>query len=141
MRDVLGAAHAGGRYSFTGQDFLNEGADVLLALGTRVIKVWFVLDPSGPYPWNPDGLPPAGDLVELAGRPMYRRLFEKPFTTYFLVVPPVTGHSQFLDGMTAAETAAERAAFEALARHLLQTYAGTGKTFVLQNWEGDHLLR
>jgi hypothetical protein len=141
VREVLGASHAAGRYNFTGEDFLNEGADVLLSLGSRVIKVWFVLDPSVPYPFNDDDLPPAEDLVELARRPIYQELFAKPFTTYFLVIPPVTGSPQFLDGMTAKERDDERAQFEALARHLLTTYARTGKTFVLQNWEGDHLLR
>jgi hypothetical protein len=141
VREVLGAAHAAGRYNFTKEDFLNEGADVLLTLGTRVIKVWFVLDPSVPYPFNHDRLPVAKNLVALARRPVYQELFAKPFTTYFLVIPPVTGSPQFLDGMSAQEVTAERNAIEALARHLLTTYAGSGKTFVLQNWEGDHLLR
>src|SRR5580693_109601 len=40
VRDVLGVTHVAGRYNFTGEDFLGEGADQLLALGTRVIKVW-----------------------------------------------------------------------------------------------------
>jgi hypothetical protein len=30
-----------GKYHLTDQDFLNEGADQILALGVRVIKVWF----------------------------------------------------------------------------------------------------
>ncbi|HVR96764.1 MAG TPA: hypothetical protein VMW27_09130, partial [Thermoanaerobaculia bacterium] len=50
VRDVLGVTHAAGRYSLTEQDFLNEGADRLLELGTRVIKVWFRLDAQQAYP-------------------------------------------------------------------------------------------
>ena len=86
VRDVLGSAHVGGRYNFSGQDFLNEGADRLLELGTRVIKVWFQLDASRAYPFNSDWGPPAADLAELARKSYYRSLFEKPFSTYFLVV-------------------------------------------------------
>lgn len=140
IRDILGATHAAGRYGFGGQDFLNEGADRLLELGTRVIKVWFRLDAGASYPWNSDW-PAAADLAELARTPYYRDLFAKPFTTYFLVVVPAGGGTPFLDGMTAAEIRAESDHLYVLARHLLTEYAGSGKTFVLQNWEGDHLLR
>ena len=53
-RDVLGVAHTAGRYNFTDKDYLNEGADELLALGTRVIKVWFGADAATYYPFNSD---------------------------------------------------------------------------------------
>jgi hypothetical protein len=143
MRDVLGSAHVGGRYSFTDQDFLNEGADQLLELGTRVIKVWFQLDASRAYPHHSDWGEPAADLAELARKPYYRRLFAKPFSTFILVISSFSplGTSQWLDGMTPEEVQGEREHVYKLARHLLITYAGTGKTFILQNWEGDHLLR
>lgn len=138
MRDVVGATHAAGKYSFTGEDFLNEGADRLLELGTRVVKVWFQLDAARPYPFHSEWGGPASDLAELARKPYYRELFAKPFTTYILVVP----HSvTFTDGMTPEEAAAEREAVYGLARYLLEEYAGSGKTFVIQNWEGDHLFR
>ena len=143
MRDVLGSAHVGGRYNFTDEDFLNEGADRLLELGTRVIKVWFQLDASRAYPFNSDWGEPAADLAELARKPYYRRLFDKPFSTFILVISSYAplGTSQWLDGMTPEEMDGEREHVYKLARHLLTTYAGSGKTFVLQNWEGDHLLR
>ncbi|HYN20139.1 MAG TPA: hypothetical protein VE078_04205 [Thermoanaerobaculia bacterium] len=142
VRDILGAAHAAGKYNFSeDQDFLNEGADRLLELGTRVIKVWLQPDAERVYPFNSDWEPPTTDVVELAQRTYYRQLFDKPFTTFFLVVPPVTVSSQFLDGMTAEESDAERDMAYRLAKLLLQRYTGSGKTFVIQNWEGDHLLR
>jgi hypothetical protein len=138
VQDILGVAHVGGKYSFTEEDFLNEGADRLLELGTRVIKVWFQLDAARPYPFHSDWGSPATDLVDLSEKPYYRQLFAKPFTTFLLVVPHgVT----FTDGMTPEEVDAERDRIYKLARHLLERYAGSGKTFVIQNWEGDHLLR
>ena len=141
VRDVFGAAHAGGLYNFTPEDYLDEGGDQLLVFGTRVIKVWLTNDVATLYPFNSDWTPPAANVVELAQKPYFQTLFAKPFTTYLLVVKPVTGSPQFLSGMTAADVAAESGQMHDLASYLLTTYAGTGKTFVLQNWEGDHLLR
>lgn len=141
VRDVLGSSHAGGLYNFTPEDYLDEGADQLLDFGTRVIKVWLTNDVATLYPFNSNWSPPAANVVELAQKPYFQQLFAKPFTTYLLVVKPVTDSPQFLAGMTAADVAAESGQMHDLASYLLTTYAGTGKTFVLQNWEGDHLLR
>ena len=44
LRDVLGVSHAGGKYNFSDEDYLNEGAGQILDLGSRVIKVF--VDPS-----------------------------------------------------------------------------------------------
>lgn len=140
-RDVLGSTHAAGKYNFTGEDFLNEGADRLLALGTRVIKVWFDPNATPLYPFNSEwGAPPAS-LADLARHPYYRELFAKPFSTIILVVARRVPINEFVDGMTREEIEVERQQTYDLAGYLLATYAGTGKTFVLQNWEGDHLLR
>ena len=46
---VFGVVHSNGKYYLTSEDFLNEGADQVLATGTKVIKLQ--LSPS-PYPWN-----------------------------------------------------------------------------------------
>lgn len=140
-RDILGVAHAAGRYNFTGLDYLNEGADRLLELGTRVIKVFMVPEMiQSFYSFNSDWSPAPADVVDLVQRPYFQELFAKPFSTFILVVIPVTGSSQFLDGLTREEAAAEQDQMYRLTKHLLTAYAGTGKTFILQNWEGDHLL-
>jgi hypothetical protein len=141
LRDTIGVAHAGGKYGFTEEDYLNEGADRLLELGTRVIKVWFQRDAAELYPFHSEWGEPADDYVELAQKPYYKRLFGKPFSTYILVVPPVRAGTPFLDGLSDDEREAEEEGFYELTRYLLERYAHTGKTFVLQNWEGDHLLR
>ena len=141
-RDVLGVAHAAGRYNFTDEDFLNEGADRVLELGSRVIKVFLVpASIQDLYPFNSDWSPLPTDVVELAQRPYFQELFAKPFSTILLEITPVTVSPQFLDGLTPGEAAAERDQMYRLARYLLTTYANSGKTFILQNWEGDHLLR
>jgi hypothetical protein len=140
-RDVLGATHADGKYNFTGEDFLNEGADQLLELGTRVIKVWFDPNATPLYPFNSKWGKPPENLVDLARHPYYQELFAKPFSTFILVVARRVPINNFIDGMTRKEIEEEREQTYDLVHYLLTTYAGTGKTFVLQNWEGDHLLR
>ncbi len=138
-RDVIGSSHIAGRYSFTQQDYLNEGADQLLTLGTRVIKVWLSFEPRKHYPFHSHWGPPAHTLVQSAASPYFRALFAKPFTTFILIVN--TGSSSIDDGFTAEDIVEERSRMYELASYLLRTYAGSGKTFVLQNWEGDHVLR
>lgn len=140
-RDVIGVAHAAGRYNFTGEDYLNEGAGRILELGSRVIKVFLAPDHiQDTYPFNSDWNPSPADVLELVQRPYVQELFAKPFSTFILVVQPVTGAPQFLDGLTADEAAAERDQMYRLTKYLLTTYANSGKTFILQNWEGDHLI-
>jgi hypothetical protein len=141
-RDVIGVSHAAGRYNFTDNDYLNEGADRILELGSRVIKVFAVpANIETLYRYNSDWSPVPTDVVELVQRPYFQELLAKPFSTIILVIPAVTGNSQFLDGMTPEEVDAERDQMYRLAKHLLTTYEDSGKTFILQNWEGDHLLR
>lgn len=140
VRDVLGSTHAAGKYNFTGEDYLNEGANQLLALGTRVIKVWLPYDGENFYPFNADWDDPSKEVYETLQRPYYQALFDKPFKTYILEVV-ANLEVYFLDGMDPEEVQLERDQAYKIARYLLMTYAGSGKTFVLQNWEGDHMLR
>ena len=140
LRDVLGVSHAGGRYNFSDEDYLNEGAGQILDLGSRVIKVF--VDPSQMdvlYRFNSDWLPLTTDVVEIVQRPYFQQLFAKPFSTIILVIPqaPLVVLS---DGLSPDEAAAERDLMYRLTKYLLTAYAGSGKTFILQNWEGDHLL-
>ncbi|MBW8875297.1 MAG: hypothetical protein JF614_10075 [Acidobacteria bacterium] len=140
IRDVLGVSHAAGKYNFSDEDYLNEGADQILDLGSRVIKVF--VDPAQMdelYRFNSNWSPLTTDVVELVQRPYFQQLFAKPFFTIILEIPPAP-LVQLDDGLTAEEAAAERDQMYRLARYLLTAYAGSGKTFILQNWEGDHLL-
>jgi hypothetical protein len=140
-RTVLGVTHVAGKYNFTSEDFLNEGADQLLALGTQVIKVWFTPEVAILYPFNSTWGSPPTNLVDLAQHPYFQALFAKRFTTYILVVESVVPAPQSLKDVPPAEIQAEQQQRYDLAKYLLTAYAGTGKTFILQNWEGDHLLR
>jgi hypothetical protein len=141
VRDRLGVAHVSGKYHFTEREFLDEGADRILALGTRVIKVWFVAHPERRYSFN-TRWSAVHSLVELAATPSYHTLFAKPFTTFILETYGFGRDDHYWkDRITDAQAADETRQFAELTRYLLATYKGTGKTFVLQNWEGDWAIR
>lgn len=137
----LGVAHVAGAYRpDDSRPFLQAGADDVRALGARTLKVYLTPDYATKYPqpW-----PEVHSLDALAATESFRALFAQPFDTFVL-----TTYS-FASGTGDAWRArddealleAEAAELEALTRHLRETYRGTGKRFVLQNWEGDWVLR
>jgi len=145
LADVLGVTHVAGRYHLTDKDFLNEGADQILALGSRVIKVWFYgkrhEHPDSVYPYNSDW-PKVESLAEGARSPYFQKLFSKPFTTYILVVTALGRQDNYWrNGVTQEQKQDEQRQFYELTRFLLKTYKGTNKTFILQHWEGDWMIR
>jgi hypothetical protein len=140
LSKILGVTHVDGKYFLThDEDFLNEGADQVLAVGTKVIKVY--LTPER-YPWNSDWPKDIHSLVEMAQTPYFKRLFAKPFDT-FVITAYTFGrkHHYFTAGVDAQSLAEDTRQFHDLAKYLLATYRGSGKTFVLQHWEGDWALR
>lgn len=139
INQILGANHVAGQYDFSDTDYLNEGANVLRELGSCVIKIWFYqMDER--YPLN-SNWPEFDSMVEVAEHEYVRRLFEKQFDTYVLAAyafdNPDDDRHYFRRGMSEADVRREERAFYDLTKHLLTTYQGTGKTFVLQHWEGD----
>lgn len=140
IRDVVGCTHVAGKYNFTDKDYLNEGADELLRLGTRVIKLWLTPNPARDYPFNSTWTKPAS-MLELAKTPYYQDVFAKPFSTFILeAFAPGHDDGYFKKGMTPKLKAKEQEDFYQLAKYLLTKYKGTGKTFILQNWESDWML-
>jgi hypothetical protein len=140
LPDILGVTHVDGKYHLTDKDFLNEGGDHILALGSRVIKVWFSNPPKS-YSFNSQW-PPMTSMVDTARSRYFRELFDKPFTTYIMMCfSKGRGAGYFRDGMTEEQKLDEQRQFYELAKYLLTAYRQTGKTFVLQHWEGDWLIR
>lgn len=141
LRDVIGVTHVAGKYHVTDKPFLPEGADEILSLGSRVIKLYLTLPPERNYPFN-SRWPKVDTLVELADTPDFREVFQKPFTTYILTTYAVGRPDHYWkDGITDAEAREEAEQFYRLARYLLTTYRDSRKTFVLQHWEGDWAIR
>jgi hypothetical protein len=145
LADVIGATHVRGNYYLTEKDYLNEGADAILEMGSRVIKVWFYSDrhehPQDIYRFNSDWRE-VDSLVEGAKQPYYKELFSKPFSAYMLVVTALGRPGGYwYAGITQQQALDEKQQFYELTKYLLETYQGTGKTFILQHWEGDWMTR
>jgi hypothetical protein len=139
---AVGVTHAAGEYHFTDEDFMNEGAEQLRRLGTRSIKLWMT-DIEKAYPFNTEW-PQIDRLRDLAEAEPFRKVFAKDFDVYFLVAfsQGIPKHAYWKDGTASDAVFAENEQeFYELTRHLLTEYRGTGKTFVLQSWEGDWLIR
>lgn len=136
----LGVAHVAGAYApSTERPFLAAGAHDASKLGARTLKVYLTPEYRTKYP---QAWPDVRSLAELAATPAFRALFDGPFDTFV-----VTTYSFALgvgDPWRGSDDErlydAEADELEALTRHLLTTYRGTGKRFVLQNWEGDWAL-
>ncbi|QDV31558.1 hypothetical protein Spb1_35030 [Planctopirus ephydatiae] len=144
-RTQLGVAHIGGLYSFSETDYLNEGAATAHAIGARCIKVSLSLDTDNPspklYPFHSQW-PSVATLESLADTPYYRDLFARDFDTFILTAfRPGRAAGYWRESFSSEDELAEEKCFATLTRHLLRTHAKTGKTFIIQNWEGDWALR
>ncbi|MHB0999715.1 MAG: hypothetical protein ACYC27_10765 [Armatimonadota bacterium] len=158
LSEIIGATHSAGKYHLTDKDYLNEGADVLLEMGSKVLKVLYTGFPQRYYHYN-HNWPKINSLIDLAETRYFQDVFAKPFTTYMLTAfapgppdrpvlpelinqggPSAIGeydYHYFTAGMTPDDIEWERNSFYEFSKYLLTKYKGTGKTFILQNWESD----
>ena len=136
VTEVLGVTHSAGQYCLTEEPFLIEGAKKLQELGAKSIKLWFV-QPTLKYPYNSQWNVNVEqfDYVSLAKTPYYREVFDMDFKVYALEATDRT--INWRDGLTEDEASMVYDNIYELAGHFLTTYNNTGKTFIIQNWEGD----
>jgi hypothetical protein len=140
---VLGCTHSGGeKYHFTTHRFVAEGADAVEAVGFHIIKLWFgpTVTEGKCYKWNSTWDSRINSLADLAKTADFKELFARKQFDVIVLEAGAYVQRGFKTDMTEAEYKALQTEFEELTAHLLQTYAGTGKTFILQNWEGDNAL-
>lgn len=149
-----GVAHVGGLYPISAS-FVTDGATAIknLGLNSKTLKMFWSSDYATKYP-NQTGWGTINNLVDLASStPMATVIGDARWTDIFVNIFPwwagfeaesLTNY--WVNGVTtggvtpATYLANEKTAAQNLAAYLLTTYAGTGKTFYLQNWEGDWQL-
>lgn len=141
--EIIGSSHVVPTYFFGTNDCLNEGADALLAMGSKNIKIWYSYGsgetPTNAYPWNSTWPTGVTSLVDWLDNTHYTELFDKPFKTFLMNVASYTHWNPYYwkDSITPAQINQEETEFYEFTKALLQKYAGTGKIFILQHHEGD----
>lgn len=142
ISDILGVTHVNGQYALSEKPFLLEGAAAAKQLGSKVLKLWFYPIYAEQYAWHsswPQGVP---DLESLAKTPYYEAVFAMPFHTYVLETEEFGLRKNFWQkGLGTPDRVKVHAQIYRLTCHLLTRYRDTGKTFVLQNWEADNVMK
>lgn len=133
---VLGTQTIGVQYQFTEKTSLVETAERIQAMGSNLLK--FSLSKN--YKGEHYKLPPRDDIRSLADlaskEPSVKAVLDMPFAYYHIWVYPFAP-GRWQDGLSEKERDDTYEEMHALAKYLLSTYRGTGKTFLLGHWEGD----
>lgn len=142
ISDILGVTHVSGKYALTDKPFMIEGAEAVQNLGGKVLKLWLYPIYANQYGWHSDWPKHLPDLESLAQTPYYEAVFKMGFHTYVLETAEFGMRDNFWKkGLSEKDRQKVHAQMYRLTRHLLTRYRGTGKTFVLQNWEADNVMK
>jgi hypothetical protein len=146
MGQFIGANHINVPYSLSGENCLIDGARRLRSLGSSTIKVYLELYYQNRYTANMNWGEGIESAIDLAREECFAELFGMDFDTFVLgayIWGDAWGNpATYCAVQCPAEARGKeyRDRYE-LTYYLCKTYAGTGKTFILQNWEGDWASR
>lgn len=137
----FGVTHSDGKYFLTRKPFLIEGAEKILDLGARLGKFWFALDASKKFYSFNSHWPECQNLVQLAQTDYFQAVWQMPFQTIMLTTtsPSEKGWrnpdlgKDYYDRITKD--------YYDLAAYFYQRFRDRDITVILQNWEGDWMLR
>lgn len=136
-----GAAHVKGLYTVPNGSGtqVKDGCDVVWDLGLRAVKLYLTADYLTDYPLQSAWSSSPTTLAQLAATTQFATQLARGWShcalTCFTFANGAT--NWWRANPSAAKMAAEYTELRALAEYLLTTYNGTGRVFVLQNWEGD----
>lgn len=133
----IGTQTIGPRYNFTDEGALIESAKGIIEMGSDILKISLSVDS---YNINPTKDFSLAELV--ANEHNFRYVMDMQFKYYIMwAQPKYTKEPGVFDFHLDEE--AERKLYEEfynLTKHLLITYSGTGKVFLIGHWEGDWIL-
>ncbi|WP_158560383.1 Ig-like domain-containing protein [Paenibacillus contaminans] len=140
VQDFLGVNFINPQYSFGTSDAILEGGERLRQLNTKSIKMYLSPNYKNFYQFNDWSGTAYTSPAELAESDSFKGIFDMDFNTYFLgayVFSEPKYATYWFTGFSDEQKQKEYDQIYELAVYLLKTYRGTGKTFILQNWEGD----
>ena len=139
----VGANHIWPRYSRSGSDTLTDGAKTTLELGASTIKTYVThLNKTSYYTADQWGDAEMNTPVDMVTHPYYLALFDMELDTYVLgtyIFTSEFGHPAVYFSSHFPEEARklEYEQLYELTYYLCKKYEGTGKTFIIQDWESD----
>lgn len=136
---VLGTQAIGGQYQFGKGSRLIEQAQQIRGMGSNLLKI-SLAEGAAPNYGSQDAARKAKSTLEyVQGSPEVQQALDMDFTYYQAWVHSFTG-ANWRDGVDMTEARQYYDEMYALTAWLLERYSGTGKVFMLGNWEGDWLL-
>ena len=125
VSNVLGVTHIHGQYYLTNKDYPSEGADQVIATGSKSIKLEMNYQYKSKYEWNVNWPTLSGSsytLTGLAQTPYFQSVFSKPLSTYVITAYAMGSGlgkddaEYWLSGFTSANAAIETQQFYNLTR-------------------------
>lgn len=143
----IGVTSSGGYYAFdASRSCVEEGADRILGMGAKVIKLWLSDQSMRVNPYHTDwSRYEIRNCIDILRSDYYKAALAKEFDAVVLVTHTFDtrcgdANVVWWDGMTPAECRRVEQEMYDVAAYLMTAYRGSGKTFVLQNWEGDNMI-
>lgn len=136
-----GIAHTAGKYTYPAASGtqLIDGVNAIFNAGYTCIKLYCTAGYLTDYPLQSSWSSTPANLTALASTTQMAAALSKAWNTVILTCFTFANGTTnwWRVNPTAAAYAAEYTEIYNLAVYLLSTYNGTGRKFVLQNWEGD----
>ncbi|AOL95699.1 hypothetical protein [Porphyrobacter sp. LM 6] len=136
---ILGTQAIGGPYQHTKGNRLIEQAENVRGMGSNLLKISLAQGAAPNYGSQEAARKARSTLEYLQASPAIQQALDKDFTYYQAWVHSFTG-ANWRDGVNMTEARQYYDEMYALTAWLLERYSGTGKVFMLGNWEGDWLL-
>ena len=136
---ILGTQAIGGPYQHTKANRLIEQAENVRGMGSNLLKISLAQGAAPNYGSEEAARKAKSTLAYVQASPAVQQALDMDFTYYQAWVHSFTG-ANWRDGVDMTEARAYYDEMYALTAWLLERYSGTGKVFMLGNWEGDWLL-
>ncbi|MCA1197795.1 hypothetical protein K9B35_07440 [Sphingomonas sp. R647] len=136
---ILGTQAIGGHYQHGTGNRLLEQAQQVKGMGSNLLKVSLARAAAPNYGSVEAARKAKTTLEYVQASPELQQALDMDFTLYQAWVHSFTD-ANWRDGVSIAEARLYYEEIYALTAWLLKRYSGTGKVFMLGNWEGDWLL-
>lgn len=136
---VLGTQAIGGKYKFTNDSYIVEQAKQVRAMNSNILKISMGRNYTKTYPdmVKDKNIKSTLDLIKT--KKDYKKVMDMDFK-YIMAWVHTQKYIKFNHSLNEKQKKVLYQEMYELVEYLLTTYSGSGKTFLIGNWEGDWLL-